>query len=151
VDRPRVTNGLEAKFSIQYTLAAALTDGAISLRHFTDAAIARPDVKGMLSRVTAIGVESGDALSQACELTVKLKAGATRSVRRDDAEGRTADEYPIYMKTKFFDCVEQVFDRSYAEDLLPQLISFDSCLNVDRVLSRLARTERADKVRMVQS
>jgi 2-methylcitrate dehydratase PrpD len=151
VDRPLVTTGLEAKFSVQFTVAAALTDGAISLRHFTEAAIARPDVKDMTARVTAIGVESGDSLSQACELTVKLKGGKSRSVRRGDADGRGTEDYPAYMKAKFFDCVEQLFDRSYAEDLLPQLTSFDRCANVDSIIARLAWTKHDDKIKVVQS
>ena len=93
VDRPAVAAGLEARFSVQYTVAAALTDGAIGLRHFGDAALARPDLKLMTSRVKAVGAERGESLSEACELTVKLKGGAMRSVKRESSEGRVADDY----------------------------------------------------------
>ena len=140
VDRPVVTTGLEGKFSIQYTLAAALADGEIGLRHFTEAALARNDLKALTARVKAIGIDEGESLSQACELTVTLKGGGTRSVRRDDAEGRDADDYPGYMAAKFMDCVEQVHDRGFADSLLPQLIAFDTCENADAVISRLGRS-----------
>jgi hypothetical protein len=123
---------------VHYTVAAALTDGAISLRHFGDAALARADLREMTARVKAFGVEGGESLSQACELTVKLKNGTTRSMRREDAEGRSADDYPRYMKDKFVDCVEQVYDRAYAEELLPHLTGFDGCTDVPAAMSRLA-------------
>lgn len=138
IDRPVVKTGLEAKFSIQYTLAAALTDGTIGLRHFTEAAMARPELRDLTARVQAIGVDGGDALGQVCEIEVALKGGGKRSVRREDAEGRAADGYQRYMNAKFIDCVEQAFDRAYAEALLPHLTAFDRCTDVDAVISRLA-------------
>jgi 2-methylcitrate dehydratase PrpD len=139
VDRPVVTNGLEGKFSIQYTLAAALADGSVGLRHFTDAALAREDLKDLTARVRVVGIEGAADLSQACELTVKLKSGMTRSARRDDAAGRTADHYPSYMAAKFTDCVEQAFDRSRAGPLLAQLQAFDACASVNGVMRSLER------------
>ncbi|MBI4195878.1 MAG: MmgE/PrpD family protein [Betaproteobacteria bacterium] len=138
VDRPIVTNGLEGKFSVQYSVAAALADREISVRHFTRAAVARPDLRDMTSRVVAIGVDRGESLSQACELIVTLKGGGTRSVRREDADGRAADDYPGYMAAKFTDCVEQVFDRAYAEALLRQLVAFDRCVGAGAVIGGLS-------------
>jgi 2-methylcitrate dehydratase PrpD len=151
VDRPIVTTGLEAKFSVQYTVAAALADGAIRLRHFSDATIARADLKMAAARVSPRGVESGESLSQACELTVTFKNGSTRSVQRDDADGRGADDYPRYMAAKFTDCVEQVFDRRYAEDLLAKLVTFDRCTNTGGVIAMLRAHEQAEKVNAVPS
>jgi len=145
VDRPVVTTGLQAKFSVQYTVAAALLDGAISLRHFGDAAIARPDLKHLVARVTAAGVESSEPLSEASELTVRLKDGGTRSVRREGAEARANDEYRSYMVEKFTDCIAQVADRSRAGDLLKELGAFERCANVAGVMDHVARIGRAEK------
>ncbi|HYC47229.1 MAG TPA: MmgE/PrpD family protein [Burkholderiales bacterium] len=142
VDRPRVNSGLEAKFSIQYTLAAALADAHVGLRHFTDAALARADLRDLAGRVNAVGVEGAAELSQACELTVRLKGGATRSVQRADADGRSADHYPAYMEAKFKDCVEQVFEGRRAEPLLAQLMAFDASASVNALMRSLGRTDR---------
>jgi 2-methylcitrate dehydratase PrpD len=151
VNRPKVTTGLEGKFSIQYTIAAALADGAIGLRHFNEAAVTRADLQDLTARVKAVGVDGGESLSQACELTVTLKDGSARSVRRDDAEGRAADAYPRYMKEKFTDCVEQVFQQEYANQLFLNINSFDRCESVADVMRRLVCIEQsnqqADKVR----
>jgi len=151
VDRPRVATGLEAKFSVQYCMAAALTDGAIGLRHFDDAAIARSDVQELMACVTASGVERGDSLSQACELKVMLKDGRTLSVQQADAEGREADDYPAYMEAKFTDCVGRVFDSDHAKTLLTQLRAFERCGNVADIMCLLAPSDPQREVKEIQA
>lgn len=138
VDRPRVTTGLEGKFSIQYTIAAALLDGGISLRHFGEASIARPDLQAVVGRVRAQGISGLESLSQQCELTVRMKDGSVRSVRRDDAEGRGSDEFVPYLKPKFIDCVEQLYPRAHAEALFEMLDAFESVSGVTSIMRALA-------------
>jgi hypothetical protein len=55
------------------------------------------------------------------------------------------------MEAKFPDCVEQVFDRSHAVDLLAQLRSFDRCTNIAGVMGSLARSEQAGKQKVMRS
>jgi len=50
-DRPHPKTGLEGKFSVQYTLAAALLDGAVTLSSFTDERLQRPDMQALLSKI----------------------------------------------------------------------------------------------------
>lgn len=138
VDRPCVTNGLEGKFSIQYTIAAALLDGSISLRHFTQESIERPELQAVVGRVTAQPIAGLESLSQRCELTVRMRDGAVRTVRRDDAQGRGSDEFVPYLRPKFIDCVEQVYDRREAEHLYDELDRFDSLESVAPVMRALA-------------
>lgn len=138
VDRPRVTTGLEGKFSIQYTVGAALLDGGISLRHFSEESIARADLQSIVGLVQAQGIPGLESLSQQCELTVRMKDGSTRSVRRDDAEGRSSDEFVPYLKPKFVDCVEQVYSRAEAERMYDVLDGFDSLTSVVPLMRQLA-------------
>jgi 2-methylcitrate dehydratase PrpD len=144
VNRPQVGNGLEAKFSIHYTLAAALADGGISLRHFNDAAVARTDLQDLAARVQAVDIggqgSSSDQLSQQCELTVKLKSGATHSLRREDAEGRDADAFARYLEPKFTDCVAQVYPATHAKSLLLTIHSFEQQTSIAPFMRRLAGT-----------
>ncbi|NBR30126.1 MAG: MmgE/PrpD family protein [Betaproteobacteria bacterium] len=133
-DRPQYHGGYEGKFSLQYLLAAALTDGAISVAHFTDDSTARTDLRKLAERVTVIPVDRGESLSDFCELEVTFKDGTTRAVHRDSAEGRTAAEYPRCMREKFLDCVGQSCERNRAEALLESLLSFDSCVDVAGVM-----------------
>lgn len=143
-DRPQYAGGYQGKFSLQYLLAAALTDGEISVGHFTDESTARADLRALAARVTVIPVDRGESLSDFCELEVTLNDGTKRSLHRDSAEGRTAAEYPRCMREKFLDCVGQLHDRGRAEALLESLLAFDGCLDVAGILRQIgAPAERA--------
>lgn len=49
-DRPHPRSGLDGKFSLQYTAAAALLDGHVGLSSFTDERLARADMQGLLGK-----------------------------------------------------------------------------------------------------
>ncbi len=49
-DRPHPRSGLDGKFSLQYTAAAALLDGHVGLSSFTDERLARPDMQALLAK-----------------------------------------------------------------------------------------------------
>jgi aconitate decarboxylase len=49
-DRPRPRNGLDGKFSLQYTTAMALLDGHVGLTSFSDQHLARADVQALLGK-----------------------------------------------------------------------------------------------------
>lgn len=48
---PRPTTGLEAKFSLQYCLAAGVLDGKYALWTFTDAAVRRQEIESLYERI----------------------------------------------------------------------------------------------------
>jgi aconitate decarboxylase len=50
-DRPRPRSGLDGKFSLQYTAAAALLDGHVGLSSFTDERLARADMQALLPKI----------------------------------------------------------------------------------------------------
>lgn len=50
-DRPRPRSGLDGKFSLQYTAAAALLDGHVGLASFTDERLARADMQTLLGKI----------------------------------------------------------------------------------------------------
>ena len=45
---------VQAQFSIPYTVACALIDGEVSLRHFTDEALARPEILAVAAKVDCV-------------------------------------------------------------------------------------------------
>lgn len=51
-DRPSPRSGLDGKFSVQYTVAAALLDGAVGLDTFTDERLHREDMQDLLRKIT---------------------------------------------------------------------------------------------------
>jgi 2-methylcitrate dehydratase PrpD len=51
-DRPRPRGGLDGKFSLQFTAAAALLDGHVGLASFTDERLARADMQALLGKIS---------------------------------------------------------------------------------------------------
>jgi aconitate decarboxylase len=50
-NRPSPRTGLEGKFSVQYTVAAALLDGEVGLKTFTDERLFRDDMQALLPKI----------------------------------------------------------------------------------------------------
>lgn len=50
VNRPRPKTGLDGKFSLQYTASAALIDGRVGIRTFTDERLFKPDMQALLGK-----------------------------------------------------------------------------------------------------
>jgi 2-methylcitrate dehydratase PrpD len=83
-------DGLESKFSMQYGIACALVDGRIQLSSFTDAAVRRPEIQSLMSRIDL--VESpGDILPRWSEITLMLKDGRSLTQRVLTARGDAGD------------------------------------------------------------
>lgn len=60
-NRPQPRSGLDAKFSVQFLVAKALTCGRISLGDFGDDSFLTPVQASLLPRVTAVGHQEADA------------------------------------------------------------------------------------------
>jgi len=58
VNRPRPHTGLDGKFSFQYTVAAALLDGVVTVRTFTDERRFRSDMEKLLEVITLVQTDA---------------------------------------------------------------------------------------------
>jgi 2-methylcitrate dehydratase PrpD len=73
-DRPRT--GLEAKFSLQYAIAAVILDGTPGLGSFTDRAVGRPAAERLIGLVELERLPGGDdLLAGAVDVDVRLDGG----------------------------------------------------------------------------
>jgi aconitate decarboxylase len=82
-DRPVPKTGLEGKFSVQYTLAAALLDGAVTLSSFTDERLHRSDMQTLLRKIT---------LTMTPDITTEYNAGRYVDLEIELADGTTIRE-----------------------------------------------------------
>ncbi|OGA40100.1 MAG: hypothetical protein A3G24_25730 [Betaproteobacteria bacterium RIFCSPLOWO2_12_FULL_62_13] len=113
---PDPATGLEAKFSLQYSLAAGALDGKYTPWSFTDEAVNRPAVRGLLERVAAFEDErcrGDDPLFEKrssgsrgfVEVEVRLRNGVTDMLRIDKAPGHPSRELSWdEIERKFMDC-----------------------------------------------
>jgi aconitate decarboxylase len=90
VDRPRPKTGLDGKFSLQYTAAAALLDGTVSIRTFTDARLAQPDMQELLGKfeVRLDPAIPGRFEEMYVDLSVELDSGRVLKTRCNGPRGK---------------------------------------------------------------
>jgi 2-methylcitrate dehydratase PrpD len=109
-NRPK--KGLEGKFSVEYTIAAALLDKKVVLDSFNDENVSRPEVQGLLKQVKKIEDSSikytNSALEEGfVEIIVKFKNGRVISQKIEHPKGSpsrplTQEE----LREKFMDCTK---------------------------------------------
>ncbi len=72
----RPATGLEAKFSLEYAVAAALLDGRADFETFSDQAVMRPLARSLVARVRVVAGAGGDGLLAGdVQITVALVDG----------------------------------------------------------------------------
>ncbi|MGA3234782.1 MAG: MmgE/PrpD family protein [Bryobacteraceae bacterium] len=102
------TNALQAKFSMEFCMAAILLYGRAGLREFTDEVVRRPEVQAMIERVR-FGVhpeaEKAGYNKMTSIVDIRLLDGRTISGRADFAKGNPADPMTYDdAAAKFEDC-----------------------------------------------
>lgn len=107
----RPVTGLQAKFSLEYAVAAALLDEHAGFASFTDEAVTRPEAQELLRRVEVVTSPGGDGLLDGdTTVEVHLAGGAPPLTARLDlppgapARPPSADE----LRAKVTDCLRRV-------------------------------------------
>ncbi len=117
---PRPTTGMEARFSMEYCLAAAAAQGTLTLADFEGDAIHRDAIRGLMPRITMRGVpEPEDAPPPPTRVTLRLADGKTLTETRTERRG--SRENPMSAAehdAKFRDCASHVLDAAGVERAL---------------------------------
>jgi len=139
--RPLPTTGLDGKFSIQYTLCAALIDGPLGIDHFVDDMVNRDDIQALMKKTTleidpAIPAPAADRW---VDLAVTLKNGTRIDVHCDKGLGHYQGEpaTPERHRLKIHDCLQRVFDDAKEEEFV-------------RLASRLHELSRPEIARLLE-
>jgi aconitate decarboxylase len=146
VDRPAPRTGLEGKFSFQYTVAAALLDGAVSVRTFSNDRRFRSDMVALLSTITLTQSEAipGELEQMWVDITVELNDGRCETARCNGPRGfwglprLTRGEHLV----KIRDCLRMRFGENETERCI-QLVEDLDKLSPDSVreLTALASSQ----------
>jgi len=139
----RPQTGLEAKFSMQFAMAAALVARNVGLRELTDDFVRRPEVQAIFPRVMLTGtaaVKEGSNFAPADEVEITTTAGETfKSGPVEFAKG--SHERPLSrdeLWTKFADCLGADVTDAKKSRAFENLMMFDR-LNGAGDLALLAR------------
>lgn len=135
-------NQLQAKFSIEFCLAAILREGDAGIHEFTDEYVGQPETRDAIAKVDRAFEEDlfGDDFAG---------YGAVVKVRTTDGDVLTAEERfapgspnnPLdesRLRGKFFECVETRMDRSDAETLETAIHSLDDETPVAEFVEQLS-------------
>lgn len=115
------TTGSEARFSIEYAIAATLLDGDLSLASFADDQVRRPEAQALMARVRRFSIPHEgmfNGLTGFTELVVETTAG---TIRRRYERTPGSPEWPLSpdeQAAKFLGCAALALDDREAHDLL---------------------------------
>jgi 2-methylcitrate dehydratase PrpD len=138
--------GLEAKFSIEFAMAAALIAGRVGLAELTDEFVSRPEVGATFAKVrctTTDEIMPGDQpFAPADQVSVVLASGQVLE-HAPVVHAKGSWQQPLSreeLKDKFIDCATRVFKRAQATALFDQLWNLEELgslrslrLTVDRI------------------
>src|SRR5262249_43478526 len=129
-NRPDPQSGLQAKFSVQYCLARALTDRAIRIEHFEGDAWGDSSVRAVLPRVHAAAYTTAQFPADkhyGAEVKITLTDGSAISGKIDEAAGRSGNPPSRErLREKFDNCVARALPRSRAATLADMIERFDT-------------------------
>jgi 2-methylcitrate dehydratase PrpD len=136
--------GLEAKFSGEYVVAAALLDGALSLETFTTEAVRRPAVRAAMAAVTFAEADvppsGSDSWSAGYAVVEVAWPGGEREAARVDVP-RGAATNPLSaeeLRAKVCACLAHGGRAEAAPSLWRRLEEFDPGIPVAALLAELA-------------
>ena len=141
-NNPYPNSVLEAKFSLQYTVARALTDGAVRLSDFKDDAFLQPNIKKLLEIIKAIpfgskGAPEGEPWD--AEIRVTTQDGRVLKNRVNNMVGRSGDNPMTIgeLKEKFVDCSYGVLTEVQSEAAFQQLMGLENLPNIGPLMKNL--------------
>lgn len=143
-DNPDPRTGLQAKFSVQYTVARALVDGPPLMRHFEGTAHLDPRVRAVMA-VTHAAPHPGmpiDSPKQFGAEVIVLTKDGRRLARRIDHQVGRGPEDPMSreeLALKFFDCAGRVLPRPQAAVLLDALERFETIPSMGHLTAMIER------------
>jgi 2-methylcitrate dehydratase PrpD len=132
--------GLEAKFSMPYLIARALTDGNVGLDAFTNEAVRSEDVRQLLQRVDVmvdVGMRAGSDGSRPASVSIRLKNGRTLTATEKFPKGSSqVPMTPEELMGKFRSCARGVIADSSSDRALRYVRTLETMRSI-RTLTTL--------------
>ena len=150
-NRPNPQSELDAKFSVQYCLARALTDRKVAIEQFEGAAYQDKKVRDLMSRVHAATYTTAQFPAEnhfGAEVKVTMRDGTVHAKKVDQPYGRTSAN-PLtaeLLKEKFANCARRVLPESAVTQLYAAIDNFERLDDV-RELTALAAAHNRSAAR----
>jgi len=135
---------LEAKFSMEFCVSAALFSGELGILHFEKEAIFNPSVRALMKKVKTVPDEEMEKVSREQEvlspirLSVKLKDGEAFSETVWEAKG--SPSHPMSrdeIAKKFRECAQKTISASNVETILKKVDELETLTLISELTSFL--------------
>lgn len=149
---PVPLTGLEAKFSLQYSLAAGVLDGEYTLWSFSDEAVQRPAIKHLLKRIDAHEDQrcaDSDPRLQArssgsrgyVEVVASMRNGQSDTIRINHAPGHPQRELSWDdVHRKFLDCAAYAgMEQTPVEAAFECFTRLERCDDISEIVNLLIK------------
>jgi aconitate decarboxylase len=141
--------GLDGKFSIPYTVSAALLDGKVVIDTFRDERRFAPDMEAMLDRISFVknpNIIAQDFAKAWSRVTVQTKDGKSYSSRVDRPLGIWDNPLPWQGRLdKFHDCASRVLLERQANEVVGLIERFETLDSVQPLMDLLRVPTAASK------
>ena len=131
--------GFQGKFSLEYNLAAAILDGVVGLKTFTDEKAKSPQMREALKKARVkVNPEWALDLGSPTPVTVTLRNG-TRFTKQVDAP-RGSPQVPLIrdeLIAKFEDCAEGSLASEEMQKVIELVENFESLDNLEELMGYL--------------
>ncbi len=142
-NRPDPQSDLDAKFSVQYTLARALKDRTVRLEHFEGTNWQDPATRAILPKIHAAPYTTDQFPADnhfGAEVKVTLTDGRVVSTKTDQALGRSVDK-PLpadMLKAKFDNCAARALSADNVARLYAAIQDFENAKDVREIAALAA-------------
>jgi 2-methylcitrate dehydratase PrpD len=140
----RAETASQARFSMHYAMAAALIDGALTLKQFTDEKVTRREIKDLMSKVKLVELDSevkeGQTHSDPPQVvTVKLQNGTAYSHQVPFAKGESRNPMSLEeIIDKFRDCAGLVLSARDMNRVLELVLNLESLPDTTELMQLLS-------------
>ena len=150
-NRPDPQSYLDAKFSVQYTLARALKDRFVKLEHFEGDNWKDPVTRAILPKIHVATYTTGQFPADnhfGAEVKVTMTDGRVVSTKTDQALGRSVDK-PLpadRLKEKFDNCAARALSSDNVARLYAAIQDFENAKDVREIAALAAGRGGAKRV-----
>jgi aconitate decarboxylase len=144
--RPIPSTGLDGKFSLQYTVAAALLDGSVGIDTFRDSRLHSEDMQRLLPLIHLVKNSEVDAedFNLARSTVTVHAAGRAHSAEVTRPPGIWDRPLPWHDRVrKYRECAARVLDEDDMSAVLDVVSNFDTCDDVAAVMTQLGTGRRS--------
>ena len=150
-NRPNPQSELDAKFSVQYCLARALTDGKVVIGQFEGNAYQDRKVRDLMPRIHVAPYTTAQFSADnhfGAEVKVTLRDGTVHAKKVDQPYGRTSANplTPELLREKFVNCARRVLPEPKVAQLYASIENFERLADV-RELTALTSSHQKSAAR----